>query len=178
MFLIFLLQSVDYKILFVLFYLIPILKDSTAEQAQVRYLLELIRKINKGKKGEQNPDDMIFTPDVFDKALDFKQSPPKKPIIKKSKHEEYGVASSSKSTSKSAYKPIVILSSDENEDDEIKRHNKKKQHKKRKRSASRSNSEESNELDTEDDSIGPRRVTYFHLADLSKDKRDALRVSK
>src|SRR3984957_4330422 len=132
MFLIFLLQSVDYKILFVLFYLIPILKDSTAEQAQVRYLLELIRKINKGKKGEQNPDDMIFTPGVFDKALGFKQSPPKKPIIKKSKHKEYGVASSSKLTSKSAYKPIVISSSDENEDDEIKRHNKKKQHKKHK----------------------------------------------
>src|SRR5271156_4273211 len=82
MLLIFLLQSVDYKILFVLFYLIPILKDSTAEHEQVRYLLELIRKINKGKKGEQNPDDMIFTPGVFDKALGLKQSPPKKPIIK------------------------------------------------------------------------------------------------
>jgi hypothetical protein len=180
MFLIFLLKSVDYKILFVLFYLIPILKDSTAEQEQVRYLLELVRRINKGKKGEQNPDNMIFSPGVFDKALGFKQSPPKKPIIKKSKHEEYGVASSSKSTSKSAYKPIVISSSDENEDDEIKRQNKKKQkqHKKRKRSASRSDSEESNESDTEDDSIGPRREKYFHLTDLPKDKRDALRVSK
>src|ERR1700722_16062256 len=84
MFLIFLLQSVDYKILFVLFYLILILKDSTAESEQVRYLLKLIRKINKGKKGEQNPDDMIFTPGVFDKALGFKQLPLKKPIFKKS----------------------------------------------------------------------------------------------
>src|SRR3984957_9766237 len=68
MFLIFLLQSIDYKILFVLFYLIPILKDLIAEQVQVRYLLELIRKINKSKKGEQNPDNIIFTPGVFDKA--------------------------------------------------------------------------------------------------------------
>jgi len=156
------------------------LKDSTAEQEQVRYLLELIRRMNKGKKGEQNPDDMIFAPGVFDKALGFKQSPPKKSIIKKSNYEGYGVASSSKSTSKSAYKPIVISSFDENEDDEIERHNKKKQkqQKKRKRSASRSDSEESNESDTEDDSIGPRRVKYLHLADLSKDRRDALRVSK
>ena len=89
--------------------------------------------MNKGKKGEQNPDDMIFAPGVFDKALGFKQSLLKKLIIKKSKYEGYGVMSSLKLTSKSAYKPIVISLFDENEDDEIKRHNKKKQKQQKKR---------------------------------------------
>lgn len=177
--------------------------------------MECIKRINKGKNTEQDPNDMIIPPGFFDNTLDNVRPDNKSSLSKKSQsgpvHERYryggyGVAGSSKAAT-TPTNPIVISSSDENEDDKTpikkknnrkpnrkpnenedgktkepikKKNNKKhkKQQKKRKRSVSRSSFEESDKSDDEDDSSAPRRSIYLHAADLPKDLREALRVSR
>ena len=64
---------------FVCILLTPFLKDSAAEQQQVKYLLECVRKISKGKEKEMDQKEMIFQPGIFDEALENK---PKKKVKK------------------------------------------------------------------------------------------------
>ena len=56
-----------------------ILKDLAAEQQQVKYLLECVRKISKGKEKEMDQKEMIFQPGIFDEAL---ENEPKKKVKK------------------------------------------------------------------------------------------------
>jgi len=72
---------------FVCILLTPFLKDSAAEQQQVKYLLECVRKISKGKEKEMDQKEMIFQPGIFDEALENK---PKKKVKKPPKYVEVG----------------------------------------------------------------------------------------
>jgi hypothetical protein len=125
------------------------------------------------------------------------------PVHERYRYGGYGVAGSSKAAT-TPTNPIVISSSDENDDDNktpIKKKNNrkpdenedgktkkpikkkdnkkhKKQQKKRKRSISHSSFEESDKSDDGYDPSAPRRTKYLHSADLPKDLRDALRVSR
>ena len=64
-----------------------ILKDSAAEQQQVKYLLECVRKISKGKEKEMDQKEMIFQPGIFDEAL---ENEPKKKVKKTPKYVKVG----------------------------------------------------------------------------------------
>ncbi|RGB27738.1 hypothetical protein C1646_768716 [Rhizophagus diaphanus] len=59
--------------------------DSFAEQEQVRYLLECIRQVDKGKHKKQDPDDMIILQGFFNNILDNAKSN-KKSSSKKTVH--------------------------------------------------------------------------------------------
>ena len=146
-------------------YYLLFLKDSFAEQKQVKYLLECIRQAERGKQKAINPKDLLID---FGDVITSKLPVSNKPISKKPPahkiSEEYGIASSSKS-----WKNSDSINLD-NDYETKKSKNKKHQNKrKRKRSDSRSSSEEKNNSN--------RRVLYSHLSDLTKDLRDALRVS-
>ncbi len=72
---------------FVCILITPFLKDSAAEQQQVKYLLECVRKISKGKEKEMDQKEMIFQPGIFDEAL---ENEPKKKVKKTPKYVEVG----------------------------------------------------------------------------------------
>ena len=79
-------------------YYLLFLKDSFAEQKQVKYLLECIRQAKRGKQKEINPKDLLID---FGDIIISKLPVSNKLISKKSPahkiFEEYGIASSFKS---------------------------------------------------------------------------------
>jgi hypothetical protein len=105
---------------FVCILLIPFLKDSAAEQQQIKYLLECVRKLSEGEEKECKHERYTSS---------------------------YDVASSSKMINKRDEK--IVISSDSNEDN-TKNNKMNKKQKRRKRLVSRSSSEESGKPDTED----------------------------
>jgi hypothetical protein len=159
--------------------------DSVAEQLQVNHLLECIRRAQKGKHKEMNPEDFIpldFTPPAVSNKSDKKNvivldsdetdNSPKKKNAKGKKQKKRGRS--------------VSRTSDEDEPKRKKerqqkrgrsvsrssnnKSKKKKKQKKRGRSVSRSSNE-----DDKSDIKGTKK--YHHLADLDKDLRASLRVS-
>src|SRR6266498_109519 len=136
---------------FVCILITPFLKDSAAEQQQVKYLLECVRKISKGKEKEKEGKHERYV-SLYDVA-----GSPSKMINNRDENSL----------------KYIVISSDSNEDNTKNNKTNKKQ-KRRKRSVSRSSSEESGKPDTEDAS---RRTIYLHLTDLTHDLREALRVS-
>ena len=178
---------------------ISFLIDSVAEQEQVNYLLECIRRVKKGKQKEIRPEDLLIDfnnqevneVNIASKPIVSKKSTGSKSSTHK-KYEEYGTAGSSGLTHDEKANPVVTV--DDDEDNELHKSEKKKKKKnkknkkpqsKRKRStsrssrSSRSSSEENDESGFAVGSAGaPRKVSYLHTADLSKDMRDALRVTK
>ncbi len=134
---------------FVCILLTPFLKDSAAEQQQVKYLLECVRKLGEGKEKEGKHE-------RYASSYDVAGSPSKMINNRDENSSKY-----------------IVISSDSNEDNTKNNKTNKKQ-KRRKRSVSRSSSEESGKPDTEDAS---RRTIYLRLTDLTHDLREALRVS-
>ena len=172
--------------------------DSVAEQEQVNYLLECIRRVKKAKQKEISAEDLLIDfnnqevneVNVASKPIVSKKSTGSKSSTHK-KYEEYGTAGSSGLTHDEKANPVVV---DDDEDNELHKSEKKKKKKnkknkkpqsKRKRSTSRSSRSSRSSFEENDESgfaVGsagaPRKVSYLHTADLSKDMREALRVTK
>ena len=155
--------------------------------------MECIRRVKKGKQKEIRPEDLL---------IDFDNQEASKPLVSNKstgskssthkKYEEYGTAGSSGLTHNEKATPVVTVDDDEDNElykSEKKKKKKNKKHKKpknkRKQStshsshSSRSSSEGNNESGfTVGSASAPRKVSYLHTADLSKDMREALRVTK
>ena len=79
-------------------YYLLFLKDSFAEQKQVKYLLECIRQAERGKQKAINPKDLLIDfGDVITSKLPASNKPISKKLPAHKISEEYGIASSSKS---------------------------------------------------------------------------------
>ena len=157
--------------------------------------MECIRRVKRGKQKEIRPEDLLIDfnnqeDNVASKPLVSNKSTGNKSSTHK-KYEDYGIAGPSGLTHNEKATPVVIV--DDDEDNELhklhksekkkKKENKKnkKPQNKRKRSTSRSSrsSRSSSEENNKSGFTGaPRKVSYLHTVDLSKDMREALRVTK
>jgi len=157
--------------------------------------LECIRRVKRGKQKEIRPEDLLIDfnnqeDNVASKPLVSNKSTGNKSSTHK-KYEDYGIAGPSGLTHNEKATPVVIV--DDDEDNELHKSEKKKKKEnkknkknkkpqnKRKRSTSRS-SRSSRSSSEENNNSGftgaPRKVSYLHTVDLSKDMREALRVTK
>src|ERR1041385_7524927 len=126
---------------------ISFLIDSVAEQEQVNYLLECIRRVKKGKQKEIRPEDLLIDfnnqevneVNVASKPIVSKKSTGSKSSTHK-KYEEYGTAGSSGLTHDEKANPVITV--DDDEDNEL-----HKSEKRRKRRIRRIRSRKVNEND-------------------------------
>ena len=155
-------------------------------------MLECIRRVKRGKQKEIRPEDLLIDfnnqeDNVASKPLVSNKSTGNKSSTHK-KYEDYGIAGPSGLTHNEKATPVVTV--DDDEDNELHKSEKKKKKEnkknkkpqnKRKRSTSRSSrsSRSSSEENNKSGFTGaPRKVSYLHTVDLSKDMREALRVTK
>jgi hypothetical protein len=139
--------------------------------------LECIRRVKRGKQKEIRPEDLLIDfnnqeDNVASKPLVSNKSTGNKSSTHK-KYEDYGIAGPSGLTHNEKATPVVTV--DDDEDNELHKSDKRKRSISRSSRSSRSSSEENNKSGF---TGAPRKVSYLHTVDLSKDMREALRVTK